>query len=111
MFAPEGGFRRSDPRYQDENYDANVKATRVVHDIAAVKHAKPGQIALAWLLPKGNDIVPIPGTKRRKYLEENVATETVLLDPAQLKVLDDALVPGGVSGKRYADCIIATIDR
>jgi aryl-alcohol dehydrogenase-like predicted oxidoreductase len=108
---PEGDFRRTDPRYQGENYDANMKAAQMVRDIAAVKHAKPGQIALAWLLNKGEDIVPIPGTKRRKYLEENVAAETVQLDPAQMKVLDDALAPGKVSGKRYADWIMATIDR
>ena len=108
---PEGDFRRTDPRYQGENYDANVKAARIVHEIAAANHAKPGQIALAWLLHKGDDIVPIPGTKRRKYLEENVAAATVELDPAQMKVLDDALAPEKVSGKRYADWIMATIDR
>jgi len=108
---PEGDFRRTDPRYQGENYDVNVKAARMVHEIAAAKHAKPGQIALAWLLQKGEDIVPIPGTKRRKYLEENVAAESVQLDPAQMKVLDDALAPGRISGKRYADWIMATIDR
>jgi aryl-alcohol dehydrogenase-like predicted oxidoreductase len=108
---PEGDFRRTDPRYQGRNYDANLKAARMVHEIAAVKHAKPGQIALAWLLHKGEDIVPIPGTKRRKYLEENVAADTVQLDPAQMKVLDDALAPGKVSGQRYADWIMATIDR
>lgn len=107
----EGDFRRTDPRYQGKNYDANVKAARMVHSIAAAKHAKPGQIALAWLLHKGGDIVPIPGTKRRKYLEENVAAETVQLDPAQMKVLDDALAPGKVSGQRYADWLMATIDR
>jgi aryl-alcohol dehydrogenase-like predicted oxidoreductase len=108
---PEGDFRRTDPRYQGENYDANVKAARTVHDIAAAKRAKAGQIALAWLLQKGEDIVPIPGTKRRKYLEENVAAEGIQLDPAQMKMLDDALAPGKVSGKRYADWIMATIDR
>jgi aryl-alcohol dehydrogenase-like predicted oxidoreductase len=108
---PEGDFRRTDPRYQGENYDANVKAARMVHEIAAARHAKPGQIALAWLLQKGEDIVPIPGTKRRKYLEENVAAESVHLDSARMKVLDDALAPGKVSGKRYADWIMATIDR
>jgi aryl-alcohol dehydrogenase-like predicted oxidoreductase len=108
---PEGDFRRTDPRYQGKNYDANVKAAQIVHEIAAAKHAKPGQIALAWLLQKGEDIVPIPGTKRRKYLEENVAAATVELDAAQMKLLDDALVPGKISGKRYADWIMATIDR
>jgi aryl-alcohol dehydrogenase-like predicted oxidoreductase len=108
---PEGDFRRGDPRYQGGNYDANVKAARIVRDIAAAKHAKPGQIALAWLLHKGGDIVPIPGTKRRQYLEENVAAETVRLDPAQMALLDDSLAPGKVSGQRYADWIMATIDR
>jgi aryl-alcohol dehydrogenase-like predicted oxidoreductase len=107
----EGDFRRTDPRYQGENYDSNMKAARIVLEIAAANRAKPGQIALAWLLQKGNDIVPIPGTKRRKYLEENVAAADVRLDPAQMKMLDDALAPGKVSGKRYADWIMATIDR
>ena len=108
---PEGDFRRTDPRYQGENYEANMKAARTVHDIAAAVHAKAGQIALAWLLQKGEDIVPIPGTKRRQYLEENVAAESIELDPAQMKMLDEALAPGKVSGKRYADWIMATIDR
>jgi aryl-alcohol dehydrogenase-like predicted oxidoreductase len=108
---PEGDFRRGDPRYQGENYDANVKAAETVREIAAAKHAKPGQIALAWLLHKGGDIVPIPGTKRRKYLEENVAAASVQLDSAEMKALDDALAPGKVSGKRYTDRMMATIDR
>jgi aryl-alcohol dehydrogenase-like predicted oxidoreductase len=108
---PEGDFRRGDPRYQGENYDANVVAARIVREIAAATQAKPGQIALAWLLHKGEDIVPIPGTKRRKYLEENIAAEAIELDPAQMKTLDEALAPGKVSGKRYADWIMATIDR
>jgi aryl-alcohol dehydrogenase-like predicted oxidoreductase len=108
---PEGDFRRTDPRYQGENYDANVKAAHIVSELAMALNAKPAQIALAWLLYKGADIVPIPGTKRRKYLEENVAAGTVQFDPAQMKTLDDALAPGKVSGQRYADWIMATIDR
>ncbi len=108
---PDGDFRRTDPRYQGENYDANVQAVRIVHDMAAVKHATPGQIALAWLLHKGEDIVPIPGTKRRPYLEENVAAATLQLDPGHMKRLDDALAPGKVSGPRYPEWIMATIDR
>jgi len=108
---PEGDFRRTDPRYQGENFDANVKAAKVVFEIAAAKKLKPGQVAIAWILEKGDFIVPIPGTKRRKYLEENVASAAVQLDPAQMKALDDALAPGKVSGKRYADWIMATIDR
>jgi aryl-alcohol dehydrogenase-like predicted oxidoreductase len=108
---PEGDFRRNDPRYQGANYDSNVRAAAVVRDIGAAKGAKPGQIALAWLLAKGDDIAPIPGTKRRKYLEENVAAATIQLDAADMKALDDSLAPGKVSGKRYADWIMATIDR
>src|SRR5690242_20384853 len=77
---PEGDFRRGDPRYQGENFDANMRATQAVKDLAARKGATPAQIALAWLLEKGPDIVPIPGTKRRKYLEENVAAADVRLD-------------------------------
>jgi aryl-alcohol dehydrogenase-like predicted oxidoreductase len=108
---PEGDYRRTDPRYQGENYDVNVKAARMVGDIATAKQVKPGQIALAWLLQKGGDIVPIPGTKRRTYLEENVAAAAIHLDSAEVATLDDALAPAKVSGKRYPDWIMATIDR
>ena len=108
---PAGDFRRNDPRYQGQNFDANVNAAQTVRDIAAAKHAKPGQIALAWLLHKGDDIVPIPGTKRRKYLEENIAAGAIQLDVSQMKALDDALAPAKVSGKRYSDRMMTTIDR
>jgi len=108
---PEEDYRRGDPRYQGENYDANVKATQTVRDIAERLDAKPGQIALAWLLHKGDDIVPIPGTKRRKYLEENVAAASISLDAAQMTALDDALTSGKVSGPRYSEKLMATVDR
>jgi aryl-alcohol dehydrogenase-like predicted oxidoreductase len=108
---PEGDYRRMDPRYQGENFDANMQAARTVRNVAAAKGAKPGQIALAWLLQKGDDIVPIPGTKRRHYLEENVASASVTLEPADIEALDAALDPAKVSGKRYADSIMATVDR
>jgi aryl-alcohol dehydrogenase-like predicted oxidoreductase len=108
---PQGDYRRNDPRYQGANYDANVKAAQMVREIAAAKHEKPGQIALAWLLHKGNDVVPIPGTKRRKYLEENLAADSIQLDPAQMKTLDDASAPGKFLGRRYPDWMMATIDR
>jgi aryl-alcohol dehydrogenase-like predicted oxidoreductase len=108
---PEWDYRRNDPRYQGENFTINQKAAQIVRDIAASKQATPGQIALAWLLHKGDDIIPIPGTKRRKYLEENVAAATIRLDPGEMKALDDALTPGKVAGKRYPDWVMATIDR
>ncbi|NBD24935.1 aldo/keto reductase [Paenibacillus glycinis] len=108
---PPDDTRHNDPRYQGENFDANLHAARIVFEIASAIQAKPGQIALAWLLRKGDDIVPIPGTKRRNHLEENVASESVALDAAQMKQLDAALGAGKVSGNRYPDWIMATIDR
>jgi aryl-alcohol dehydrogenase-like predicted oxidoreductase len=108
---PEGDTRRIDPRYQGANYDSNMQAAQIVFDIAAIKGVKPGQIALAWLLHKGDDIVPIPGTKRRSYLEENVVAASIRLDAEEMQRLDAALVTGTISGNRYADWIMATIDR
>jgi aryl-alcohol dehydrogenase-like predicted oxidoreductase len=108
---PADDFRRNDPRYQGANYDANVAAARTVRDIAAAKHAKPGQIALAWLLHKGPSIVPIPGTKRRTYLEENVAATTISLSPAEMGVLDDALAPDKIAGPRYGTAMMSMVDR
>ena len=84
---PADDFRRNDPRYQGANFDANVSAAAVVAEVAKQKNAKPGQIALAWALHKGEDIIPIPGTKRRSYLEENVAAAAISLDAAQMKAL------------------------
>ncbi len=108
---PEGDTRRTDPRYQGANFDANVKAAQVVFDIAKSKAVKPGQIALAWLLGKGDSVVPIPGTKRRGYLEENVASAEITLDASEVQRLDSALAAGRVSGNRYNDFVMTTIDR
>jgi len=108
---PEDDYRRNDPRYQGSNYDANVAAAQTVRDIAASKHAKPGQIALAWLLHKGPSVVPIPGTKRRSYLEENVAAASISLQPAELNALDAALAPDKVAGPRYGEQMMAMVDR
>jgi aryl-alcohol dehydrogenase-like predicted oxidoreductase len=107
----EGDYRRNDPRYQGESYDANVNAAQAVHDIAARRQAKPGQVAIAWLLHKGSDIVPIPGTKRRRHLEQNLAADAVRLEPEDMATLDDALAPGKISGPRYVASIMATVDR
>jgi aryl-alcohol dehydrogenase-like predicted oxidoreductase len=108
---PADDFRRNDPRYQGANYDANVAAAQTVRDIAAARHAKPGQIALAWLLHKGPCIVPIPGTKRRTYLEENIAAAELALNAAEMQALNDALAPGRVSGPRYSAAMQSMIDR
>jgi aryl-alcohol dehydrogenase-like predicted oxidoreductase len=108
---PEGDFRRGDPRFAGDNFDANVQAAAVVRDLSRRKGATPAQVALAWLLHKGDDIVPIPGTKRRKYLEENVAAAWLALAAAEIEELDRALAPGKVAGPRYNEQLMATIDR
>lgn len=108
---PEGDFRRGDPRYQGENFDANVRAASAVREIAASKGVTPGQIALAWLLHKGPDIVPIPGTKRRKYLEENVSAADISLTREEMAALDAALAAEKVSGPRYGEKQMAQVDR
>lgn len=108
---PPDDFRRHDPRYRGANFDANVKAAAIVGEVAARHGARPGQVALAWLLAKGPDIVPIPGTKRRSRLEENVAAASVALDAADMDRLDAALAPGRVAGERYGAAMMATVDR
>jgi aryl-alcohol dehydrogenase-like predicted oxidoreductase len=108
---PENDYRRNDPRYQGENFDLNMRAAQVVRDIANAQNVKPGQIAIAWLLHKGNQVVPIPGTKRVKYLEENVAADAIRLLAEQVKLLDEALAPDQIKGKRYQPVVMETIDR
>ncbi len=108
---PEGDFRRGDPRFSGKNFDANMRAAEVVRDLARRKAAAPAQVALAWLLHKGEDIVPIPGTKRRKYLQENAAAAGLALAAAEIAELDRALAPDRVAGPRYNRELMATIDR
>ena len=108
---PEGDYRRGDPRFQGANFDANMRAGSVVQELARRKSATPAQVALAWLLHKGEDIVPIPGTKRRRYLEENAAGASLALSPAEVAELDRALAPDLVAGPRYNERMMAFIDR
>ncbi len=108
---PEGDFRRGDPRFQGENFDANMRAASVVREIAATHDSSPAQIALAWLLHKGDDIVPIPGTKRRKYLEENVAAASITLSADEMARLEDALRPEAIAGPRYNERAMGWVDR
>jgi aryl-alcohol dehydrogenase-like predicted oxidoreductase len=108
---PETDFRRGDPRFQGENFDANMRAASVVQEIAKRGGATAGQVALAWLLAKGDDIVPIPGTKRRRYLEENAAAATLELKPEDLQALDRALAPEAVAGPRYNERNMSFVDR
>ena len=108
---PEGDYRRGDPRYQGENFDANVRAAGAVRDVAAKRGAKPGQVAIAWLLAKGPDVVPIPGSKSRTHLEENAGAADVLLSAQELAALDSALSAEKVSGPRYNPRQMAMVDR
>jgi aryl-alcohol dehydrogenase-like predicted oxidoreductase len=108
---PEDDYRRGDPRFQGENFDANMRAASAVRDLAERRRATPAQVALAWLLNKGEDVVPIPGTKRRRYLEENVGAVSVVLGADDIAVLDQALPPEVVAGPRYNDRMMAFIDR
>ena len=108
---PETDFRRRDPRFQRGNFEANMRAAEIVRAIGLAKQAKPGQVELAWLLHKGDDIVPIPGTKRRSYLEENVAAAELVLSAADMARLDEALSPDAVAGPRYTPQMMAMIDR
>jgi aryl-alcohol dehydrogenase-like predicted oxidoreductase len=99
-------FRRFNPRFEGDNLKANVRIVEQVDEVARQVGAKPGQVALAWLLAKGEGIVPIPGTKRRTYLDENVAADAIELNEEQVHQLDDVAAP---KGDRYAD--MSTIDR
>jgi aryl-alcohol dehydrogenase-like predicted oxidoreductase len=108
----ETDFRRqNDPRYHGDNFDANMKAAAAVQEFARGRGAAAGQIALAWLLHKGNDIVPIPGTKRRRYLEENVGAVSLILSADDMAFLDAALAPEKISGSRYFAASAAMVDR
>jgi aryl-alcohol dehydrogenase-like predicted oxidoreductase len=108
---PEDDYRRGDPRFQGANFDANMRAASVVHEIARRQGATASQVALAWLLHKGNDIVPIPGTKRRTYLEENAGAAALSLAPADIAELDRALPAEAVAGPRYNERMMSFIDR
>jgi aryl-alcohol dehydrogenase-like predicted oxidoreductase len=109
---PEGDFRRTnDPRLRGANYDANLRIVAVVQDLARRKGATPAQVALAWVLGAGDDVVPIPGTKRRKYLEENLRAAELALTAAERAELDAAAPPGSAAGPRYEEAYLAMIDR
>lgn len=107
---PGDDFRRASPRFSGENFALNLDLVGVVEEMAAAKGVKPSQLALAWVLAQGDDIVPIPGTKRIAYLEENVAAATVDLTPDDLAELDRAFPRGAAAGERYAPGGMATID-
>ncbi len=106
---PQDDYRRNDPRYQGENFSKNMVLVDVVKDIAQSHNAAPGQIALAWLLAQGPDVVPIPGTKRLKYLQENAASANITLSEDDLARLGD--IATQTAGPRYGERMMGMVER
>ena len=94
-------FRRSHPRFSGENFARNLELVERVRELAASKGATPSQLAIAWVLAQGDDVVPIPGTKRRSYLEENLGAPEVELTPEDLAAIEEVTPRGSVAGARY----------
>jgi aryl-alcohol dehydrogenase-like predicted oxidoreductase len=109
-FAPDD-YRRNSPRFQGENFEKNLQLVQRVEEIAKEKKCTPSQLALAWLLGQGEDIVPIPGTKRRKYLEENVGALKVKLTTEDLRRIDEVAPHGAAAGNRYPEAAMAAVNR
>ena len=108
---PDDDYRRNQPRFQGENFQKNLDLVAHITELAKQKGCTPSQLALAWLLHRGNDIVPIPGTKRRQYLEENVGAVDVELTPQEMARID-AIAPKGVAaGDRYPEAGMRTVNR
>jgi aryl-alcohol dehydrogenase-like predicted oxidoreductase len=99
----EDDYRRFSPRFQGENFQKNLDLVARVEQLTKEKHCTPGQLALAWLLTQSDDIIPIPGTKRRKYLEENVAALNVKLSADDLRRIDEVAPHGAAAGQRYPE--------
>lgn len=109
-FAPDD-YRRNSPRFQGENFQKNLELVKRVEEVAKQKKCTPSQLALAWLLARGQDIIPIPGTKRRKYLEENAGALNVKLTPQDLRRIDEVAPHGAAAGKRYPESMMAAVNR
>lgn len=107
----ENDFRRSSPRFQGDNFQKNLDLISRIGTIAKGKGATPGQLALAWVLAQGMDIVPIPGTTRRKHLEDNIGALNVRLSESDLKQINDVLPRGAASGSRYPEAAMRLLNR
>ena len=107
----EDDYRRFSPRFQGENFDKNIKLVGKVEEIAKEKGITASQLALAWALAQGDDIVPIPGTKRRKYLEQNAAAADVILSQEDLVRIEDVFPKDAAAGLRYPEAMMASVNR
>jgi aryl-alcohol dehydrogenase-like predicted oxidoreductase len=105
-----GDQRRNWPRFQGENFQRNLDLVRKVEEIAREKGCTPSQLALAWVLAQGEDVIPIPGTKRRKYLEEDAGALDVTLTPEDLRMLEEVFPHGAAAGPRYPEQMMALLD-
>jgi aryl-alcohol dehydrogenase-like predicted oxidoreductase len=103
-------YRRSIPRLSDEHWDNNAKLTAAFADYAKAKNCTPAQLALAWVLAQGEDIIPIPGTKKRKYLEENAGSVDITLSEKDLAAIDDLLKQYPNVGERYNDAALRLVN-
>ena len=108
---PEDDYRRTTPRFQGENFERNLAIVKRVEEIAREKHCTPAQLALAWVLTKGNDIVPIPGTKRRKYLQENIGALDVDLSSDDLERIEEVAPKDAFAGSRYPEAMMKLLNR
>ena len=108
---PEGDYRRNAPRFQGDNFAKNLEVLARVEALASEMNVKPSQFALAWVLAQGADIVPIPGTKKVKYLEENVAAAEIRLTQDMLERIDQAAPRGAAAGARYPESAMKSVDR
>lgn len=108
---PEDDYRRFSPRFQGDNFARNLELVRRIEEMATAKGCTPGQLALAWLLQRGTDIVPIPGTKRRKYLEENVDATTVVITADEMARIEEIAPLGVAAGTRYPEAGMASVNR
>jgi len=104
-------WRRQNPRFRNENFTKNLELVSVVSELARSKRVTPSQVALAWLLSRGNDVVPIPGTKRISYLEENARAVDVVLEPADLTTIERTFTVGVAAGSRYTEAAMAALNR
>ena len=104
-------YRRRQPRFQGENFARNLALVDAVRSVADAKGVTPAQLALAWVLARGEDIVPIPGTKRRRYLDQNISALEIVLSAADLAAIDAAFPAGAVAGTRYPAGMMALLDR
>src|SRR5664279_2567032 len=103
-------YRRHSPRFQGENFARNLELAKKVQALAARRRCTAGQLALAWVLAQGDEIVPIPGTKRRRYLEENVAALGIALSPGELEAIDTVFPAGAAAGRRYPDNMMKALN-